>query len=57
MCKSVKKVYQVYNYLSDIVPSRGVKIKIQIWNTFKRRTKVLKINLTADTDTGSPVSF
>lgn len=45
----------IYQILT--VSSGDVKIRIHIWNTFKRKTEVLKINLIADTATGSPVSF
>lgn len=45
-------IYQIFT-----VSSRGVKIRLCIWNTFKRKTEVLKINLIADTATGLPVSF
>lgn len=39
------------------VSSGDGKIRIHIWNTIKKKTEVLEINLIADTDTGSPVSF
>lgn len=44
-------------YQTLAVSSKGMKIRIRIWNKFKTKKEVLKINLITHADIGSPVSF
>lgn len=44
-------------YQTLAVSSKGMKIRIRIWNKFKTKKEVLKINQVTHADIGSPVSF